>query len=481
MRSFPVLVVLGVVVLAGLLCWVVSRMMHGKPPREELRSFVPIVREGEEEGEESARLYGQEARQGSAGGPKETIARAADPMGRRPLPEWKAWVVGWGADPVSPALVRDGPLHAADLCFPTSVAVGPKGEIYVAEPHSTLIRVIAGERVSTLVPTVAKGEAESAVPLAFERPARVAVRGQSLYVLEDVPWSSHPAIRVDEEDRDVHWLSRPRMPGYVRSRVWKVDLRSREATLVTSSQPRAEHPRAGGTLGLSLDYAWGMSSATEDGVMLFLRDPGELVLAVSGKPPRKQLRLGRTDRERLRRVREEGIAPYFASWDMVLLPDGRVALAHGSIVALLDRRGRLNVLAGDPAESGYRDGKGKEARFRDAAGIDWDPRRQALVVADCGNNVIRGVTLDGQVTTIAGIDGGSEARRFSFPGEGKGTYFCMPTDVCVTTDGDILVADAGYCLVRKIGPDGFTTTLAGTGRQYIVPVPFPGWQGAGIQ
>jgi hypothetical protein len=65
----------------------------------------------------------------------------------------------------------------------------------------------------------------------------------------------------------------------------------------------------------------------------------------------------------------------------------------------------VTVFAGDVAhQSGYNDGKGKEARFRKPAALSWSPDGQHLFVADSQNHAIRRIDRDGVVTTVLGGD-----------------------------------------------------------------------------
>jgi sugar lactone lactonase YvrE len=80
-----------------------------------------------------------------------------------------------------------------------------------------------------------------------------------------------------------------------------------------------------------------------------------------------------------------------------------------------------------------------------------------LYVADYGNNLIRKITAGGIVTTLAG-NGTIGANN----GPGATASFSSPSGVAVDKAGNVYVADAGNNLIRKITPDGAVSTLAGT-------------------
>lgn len=176
-----------------------------------------------------------------------------------------------------------------------------------------------------------------------------------------------------------------------------------------------------------------------------------------------------------------------------LTPDGAVATFAGGV-------------------EGFADGPGAQAAFNTPSGIALD-KAGNLFVADTGNNRIRKIAPDGQVSTIAGdgvagyVDGPASQARFDGPvgvavdengtvyvtdtyndrirvisngqvntvagGNGPGyvdgepslARFDTPCAVVVTADGTLIVADTGNHRLRKITSDRQVTT---------VPVAFPG-------
>ena len=103
----------------------------------------------------------------------------------------------------------------------------------------------------------------------------------------------------------------------------------------------------------------------------------------------------------------------------------------------------LATLAGT-GERGGGDGAGGKVRFSDPFAVAIDAKG-ALYVADAGDtNRIRKITPDGQTTTLPGT-------------------FDTPSGLAVDKAGNVYVADTGANLIRKIGRDGAVTTLAGDG------------------
>ncbi|NBQ56105.1 MAG: hypothetical protein EBU36_05620, partial [Verrucomicrobia bacterium] len=116
--------------------------------------------------------------------------------------------------------------------------------------------------------------------------------------------------------------------------------------------------------------------------------------------------------------------------------------------------GTVAGLAGSPGSS---DGLGASAKFSSPQAVATDASGN-VYVADSGNHTIRKISLDGTVSTVAGMAGQSG----SADGDGAAARFCGPKALAVGGDGAIYVADTENHLIRKISPAGAVTTLAGT-------------------
>ncbi|EEF27264.1 nhl repeat-containing protein, putative [Ricinus communis] len=117
---------------------------------------------------------------------------------------------------------------------------------------------------------------------------------------------------------------------------------------------------------------------------------------------------------------------------------------------------RITTMAGDGLP-GSSNGSGKRTRFADPFGVALD-RQGNLYVADGGdNNSIRKIDLDGVTTTLAG---GTEGYAEGAP---TAAAFNTPSGLAIDAAGNLYVADTGNNAIRKIGPDGTVSTLAGDG------------------
>jgi sugar lactone lactonase YvrE len=131
-----------------------------------------------------------------------------------------------------------------------------------------------------------------------------------------------------------------------------------------------------------------------------------------------------------------------------------VADAGNDLIRRVAPDGTVTVLAGSGMK-GYTDGASHSARFNNPTGIAIDSQGN-LYVADTGNDLIRKISVEGVVTTLAGL-----GERGYGDGSGRTARFNAPTAIVIDGHGDLLVADSGNDLIRKVTPDGAVTTYAG--------------------
>jgi sugar lactone lactonase YvrE len=115
--------------------------------------------------------------------------------------------------------------------------------------------------------------------------------------------------------------------------------------------------------------------------------------------------------------------------------------------------GRVSTIAG--GTRGFADGRGSAARFDTPSSLAIDSHG-VLYVADTGNNAIRRLDGNGEVTTIAG--GGAPGYR---DGPALNAQFNGPVGIAAAADGRIIVADTYNDRIRAIDRDGTVRTLAG--------------------
>ena len=165
----------------------------------------------------------------------------------------------------------------------------------------------------------------------------------------------------------------------------------------------------------------------------------------------------------------KGVAARFDGPSAVAVgPDGRVYLtdARNHRIRAVSADGTVTTLAGSGPQASvmgaFADGPAGAARFWDPSGIAVAPDG-SVYIADTGNHRIR-VLRKGVVTTLAG--GETPQDRFGLPdgafadGPGTTARFRYPTGIALASSGALLVADTGNRRLRRVAPDGLTTTIA---------------------
>jgi len=143
---------------------------------------------------------------------------------------------------------------------------------------------------------------------------------------------------------------------------------------------------------------------------------------------------------------------------VVKAPNGTVYVTDTSnfVIREISLEGNVTTLAGREGERGFRDGEGKEALFDRPCGISI--HNNALYVTD--RHRIRKVDIKtGTLTTVTGTD------SFGYKdGLAHEAMFNHPQGIDVASDGTVYVADTRNNRVRAISADGlYVSTVAGTG------------------
>lgn len=135
-----------------------------------------------------------------------------------------------------------------------------------------------------------------------------------------------------------------------------------------------------------------------------------------------------------------------------------VADYENDLIRKITPAGVVSMLAGTGA-TGADNGTATTATFDLPEGVAVDAGGN-VYVADNGNNLIRKITPDGTVSTLAGSGSVGSAN-----GTGTAASFNSPFGIAVDATGNVYVADAGNNLIRKITPAGVVSTFAGSGKK----------------
>jgi streptogramin lyase len=139
-----------------------------------------------------------------------------------------------------------------------------------------------------------------------------------------------------------------------------------------------------------------------------------------------------------------------------------VADAGNNMIRKIDTNGNVTTVAGSTT-SGSQNGQGTNARFSGPSGVAVDTTGN-LYVADQNNNMIRKIDTNGNVITLAGNNAITNAQGWSggyADGIGTNARFAGPSGVAVDGSGNVYVADQDNNMIRKIDTNGNVTTWAG--------------------
>ena len=137
-----------------------------------------------------------------------------------------------------------------------------------------------------------------------------------------------------------------------------------------------------------------------------------------------------------------------------------VALKKAYQVVRIDSAGRVWTVAGNGIPGAAGDGgPATSAMLSTPAGLALD-QAGALYICDLTASRIRRIGLDGIISTVAGNG------KNAFSGDGGpaiNASLFNPAGIAFDNSGDLLIADTGNHVVRMVTPDGLIRTIAGIG------------------
>ncbi|MCA1858681.1 hypothetical protein LE191_00980 [Janthinobacterium sp. HSC-3S05] len=146
-----------------------------------------------------------------------------------------------------------------------------------------------------------------------------------------------------------------------------------------------------------------------------------------------------------------------------------IADASAHVIHKLAPDGRLSIHAGIPGKSGAADGPAASATFYlggSLALLAIDGKGN-LYVADNCNGLVRKITPDGVVSTLAGQRrancSATQAGPDGVPGYVDGTggqaQFGVISSMAMDRNGDLLLVDDGPAQIRRVTPDGVVSSI----------------------
>lgn len=142
---------------------------------------------------------------------------------------------------------------------------------------------------------------------------------------------------------------------------------------------------------------------------------------------------------------------------------GNIYVADNHMIRKVSPAGEVAALAGDGSGSdGYADGNSLQARFQNPEGLFVDSSG-CVFVADSRNHRIRKISPDGSTSTVAG-----SGESGLLDGQNMAAQFHEPCGVFLGSKGVLYVADYWNHSIRMVMPQGEVITIAGNGEEGFI-------------
>lgn len=404
----------------------------------------------------------------------------------------------------------NGPNFDARFHSPTDVAVDADGNLFVADSVNNSIRKIAvSGGVTTIAGEMGKKETVDGIGVDahFNRPSRLLLTADFLYIAEA---DGHIIRRMDADGLMTTLAGKAGEPGsadgeavdarfnvpasmakasdgaiYITDSgnhtIRKLTLYDGIVSTLAGTSARRDHVGGSGAaarfnspVGLATDTQGNVFVADygnarlrkitpEGGVTSLAEITGANSIATDAAG---NIYVADLDNSTIKKVTKEGVVTTLAdsaaafSHPQGIAVDtvGNVYVADSDhhVIRKISTNGAITLFAG-AGIAGSADAVGVDAKFNSPRGLAIGTDN-TLYVADTNNHVIRKITMDGTVSTVAG----SAGNPGSVDASGVDARFSRPQAVAIDGANAIYVADTGNNLVRKIRTDGEVTTLLGT-------------------
>ena len=148
-------------------------------------------------------------------------------------------------------------------------------------------------------------------------------------------------------------------------------------------------------------------------------------------------------------------AQFYAPEGIAIDQAGNVYIAdtYNNRIRKIDTNGNVTTIAG--GEQGFLNGTTAESKFYSPSGLAIDSQGN-IFVTDRSNNAIRKISPEGIVSTFAGgVQGNAD-------GYGTNAMLYAPSSIAIDSFDNIFFVDQYNGLIRKITPQGYVSTIAGS-------------------
>jgi sugar lactone lactonase YvrE len=373
---------------------------------------------------------------------------------------------------------RDGSRLQSQFSAPSAMAIEPSGSILITDPGSCTVRRMDADRVTTLagVPNLCGLNSGNVAEATFEGMSGI-VSHPTLGILisDDI---NHIIRRIVAE---VSVLTHMGIPGeagtadglLAEGRLWNprgLTLLSDQSFLIaTANGIRRVSGNSVQTIAGGSSRGWTdgtgpaarlneVAGIVSDGGVLHVTELGNTTIRRVSATYEVTTVAGSVNVSGFRD--DAGPAARFSRpWQVASDAVGNVFVADRAnrCIRRVTPEGIAEVWAGRPGVAGGNDGQRLQATFDDPAGLVIDSSGN-IWVSEPSTHVIRMITPDGNVMTVAG-----QRNTPGFTdGRGTGSRFNSPMQLAADAGGSIYIADRGNNAIRRIGTNGTILTIAGS-------------------
>ncbi|OFV96445.1 MAG: hypothetical protein A3H28_01925 [Acidobacteria bacterium RIFCSPLOWO2_02_FULL_61_28] len=328
-----------------------------------------------------------------------------------------------------------GPATNASLSLPRGVAADEIGNLYIADGGNTRIRKVSPDGI---ISTVAggsfgfSGDDGPAVGAAFNNPFSVVVAFGNLYIAD----SNNGRIRKVGTDGIVTTIAGIGLTNFSGD--------GGPATIASLSQPQDLAVDGTGTLFIADQFNHRVRKVGATGTIATAAGTGTPAFSGDG---------GLATSARLNFPR--GVAVDAA---------GNLYIADSTRIRKVNFLGNITTVAGGRGGFSGDGGPATAAALSNPYDVALDQVGN-LYIADRSNNRVRKVDLAGVITTVAGSGPvGNTVGNFSGDGgPATNALLAIPEGIALDAAGNLYIADNGNSRIRKVTPDGIIITVAGGG------------------
>jgi uncharacterized protein (TIGR03437 family) len=326
-----------------------------------------------------------------------------------------------------------GPAIGATIASPAAVAVDTFGNLFISERSSGRVRKVSPDGIISTIAgggTISPGDGGPATSARLLDPTSLAIDGAGNLFIADL--TDH-RVRKVSTDGTISTVAGTGVQGFSGD--------GGAAAEAELSSPRGVMVDASGNVFIADSGNYRVREVTADGVINTVVGggsifPGNGVLATK--------------------------ASLFLPSALTLDADGNLYIAAGWIQKI-SPDGMISIVSGNGLYSFSGDGgPATRAQLFAPSDVAIDGSGD-LFIADSGNCVVRKVTTDGTITTVAGS---SRIDNFGFSGDGgpaTNALLAEPSSVAVDEIGNLFIADTQNNRIRKVSQNGIITTVAGNG------------------